>query len=299
MQHSSHLSLHGADGIRLIGDRFGPEDGPPVLLAHGGGQTRHAWRRSGIHLGNAGYCALSVDLRGHGESAWAPSGDYRVDRFAEDLLSVADGFDQAPVLVGASLGGISGLLAQGELAPRDGHRGFAGLILVDIAPRMSQSGVERVLGFMKENVDSGFASLEEAADAIARYLPHRRRPTSLSGLAKNLRHGDDGRYYWHWDPRFVTGPNRSGASRNPERLEAAAACISIPTLLVRGANSELVDGESARQFAALVPHAEFQDIAEAGHMVAGDRNDAFGEAILDFLARRFSLDTTQRSETGG
>lgn len=283
MSIRERVSFRGPSGIQIAGDQFGPEQGPVVLLAHGGGQTRHAWRACGTRLGEKGYRAVAIDLRGHGESDWAVDGDYRIESFAEDLLAIADGWDEPPVLVGASLGGIAGMIAQGEYVPQ-GHRGFAGLILADIAPRVKAGGVEKVLGFMAENVESGFGSLDEAADAIARYLPHRRRPKDLSGLAKNLRK-KNGRYYWHWDPRFVTTSQRAHGNSDSTRRIAAASAISVPILLVRGTNSEMVDAAAMDEFAEIVPHAEFADVSGAGHMVAGDRNDAFADAVLASLMR--------------
>ena len=135
----------------------------------------------------------------------------------------------------------------------------------------------------------GFASLEEAADAIAAYNPHRPRPKDLSGLAKNLRQREDGRWVWHWDPAFVSGKFGSADETRasvvqPDRLERAVDALRIPTLLVRGRRSDLLSEEGAREFLARVPHAEYADVAGAGHMVAGDRNEVFNRAILGFLA---------------
>jgi len=282
---SGRLTFSTPDGLTLIADSFGPKDGHPVLFAHGGGQTRHAWQNTCMALAEQNYQAVAVDLRGHGASDWAPNGDYRLERFAADMMLVADSFDKPPVLVGASLGGIVGLIAQGEKAPSDA-RGFSAMVLVDIATQVRTDGVEKIVGFMSENLNSGFASLEDAADAVARYLPNRPRPKDLSGLQKNLRLKDDGRYYWHWDPRFITGDNRPNGSQNPDRLEAAARNLTIPTLLIRGKKSELIDMDSVRAFQEHVPHAEFVDVAQAGHMVAGDRNDAFSGAVMEFLSRQ-------------
>lgn len=286
MPAAKRVSFTVGRDLHIAADSFGPERGRPVLLAHGGGQTRHAWQACGKSLGQRGYHALALDLRGHGESDWAPDGDYAIERFAEDILSIADRLEEAPVLVGASLGGIAGLIAQGEYA-RTGHRGFAALVLVDITPRMNMEGVQKILGFMSSNLDTGFASLEEAADAIAQYLPARPRPKSLSGLAKNLRLRN-GRYFWHWDPSFINGSQRPQGSRDPVRLENAARAVSVPTLLIRGNKSELVDAEAVRMFSELVPHHEFVDVLDAGHMVAGDSNDAFNAAVIDFLDRMFA-----------
>jgi pimeloyl-ACP methyl ester carboxylesterase len=280
------VEFTGAGGIRLAADAAGPVDGPPALLLHGGGQTRNAWGTTLESLGAAGWRAHTMDLRGHGESAWSPEGDYRIDAFTDDVVAVAASFDQPPVLVGASLGGLASLTAIGE---RPNATVAAGLVLVDVAAQVETEGRNRIGAFMQERMHDGFASLEEVADAVGAYNPHRARPTDLSGLRKNLRERD-GRFYWHWDPAFVTGrwgTGVSGASNltDPERLSAAAAGLTLPTLLVRGRMSDLLSEDGAKHFLGLVPHAEFADVAGAGHMVAGDRNDLFNDAVVSFLNR--------------
>jgi pimeloyl-ACP methyl ester carboxylesterase len=280
------VELAGRDGLVLAADVVGDPSAPPVVLFHGGGQTRHAW---GTTLGVLGqhWHAFSVDLRGHGDSAWAPDGDYGLDAFADDVTAVARSFDTPPVLVGASLGGISSLTAVAE-APADQPLARA-LVLVDIAPRIERQGVERIGDFMTSHLD-GFDSLDEVADLIQAYNPHRPRPTNLEGLKKNLRQRADGRWAWHWDPRFVSGkfgsPDETRSSLTDEnRLERAARSLNIPTLLVRGRMSDLLSEEGAQELLAMVPHAELADVAGAGHMVAGDKNDLFNDAIVSFLQR--------------
>lgn len=267
----------------IAGDRFGPIDGWPILLVHGGGQTRYSWYKCGVELGRAGYNVVSVDLRGHGESDWSRNGDYSIERFAEDLLSVADTFTFPPVVVGASLGGVAALIAQGE-GKYDHRRGFSGVVLVDVVPRVRADGVAKILGFMADTMERGFESLEEAANSVAMYLPHRPKPKNPSGIARNLRF-KGGRYYWHWDPVFITGTRRAEgrAPEDPQRLEEAAKSIKIPMLIVRGAKSELVDIEAVKELVNIVPHARFVDIVGASHMVVGDSNDLFNEVIIDFL----------------
>lgn len=273
--------IRGSDGLMLAVDMAGPADGIPVLLAHGGGQTKRAWRKTGEVLATAGFHAIAVDLRGHGNSDWASPDGYDVGHMAADLLAIADSLDQKPAMVGASLGGLSGLVAEGEL--RSGS--FRSLTLVDVTPNMSPAGVDRIVGFMLRHMDEGFATLDEAADAIAGYTDNRERRGSTEGLSHYLRMGDDGRYRWHWDPAFLGNAKerRNNNGLQDQRLERAARALSLPVHLVRGAKSDLVTVEAARAFLDFVPHARFDDIAGAGHMVVGDKNDVFSAVVLDFL----------------
>ena len=278
------IEFTGSSDNRLVGDLYA-NAGPPVVFFHGGGQTRHAWGSAAKAVQKAGYSAITVDFRGHGDSAWVPEGAYSSVDFANDVSSVGIAlkhrFGKPAVAVGASLGGLASMAAQYEA---EQHL-FRALILVDVTPRLERDGVERVIGFMAKNSRQGFASIEEAADVIAAYLPNRAKPKSLDGLSKNLRLGDDNRYHWHWDPAFLDGPhpvNSGYAAEEAFRVNAAKA-ISVPVLLVRGQQSELVSEELAEDFLTMVPHAQLADVTGAGHMVAGDRNDAFKSAIVDFL----------------
>jgi pimeloyl-ACP methyl ester carboxylesterase len=282
------VDLDGRDGLRLAADQGGPEDGPTVVLLHGGGQTRHSWAGTWRTLVAAGWRTWSLDLRGHGDSAWAGNGDYSLDAFVGDVLAVATALPRPPILVGASLGGLASLVAVGESAVQEDTA--RALVLVDVAHRIEDEGRKRIGAFMTGHID-GFASVEEAADAIAAYNPHRPRPKDLSGLAKNLRQRADGRWMWHWDPEFVIGKFGSADETrssvvDPDRLDKAAGTLAIPTLLVRGRQSDLLSEDGAREFLDRVPHAELADVAGAGHMVAGDRNEIFNRAILDFLDRQ-------------
>ena len=197
-----------------------------------------------------------------------------------DLKSVLAQLDGKVSVVGASLGGITAMLAEGE----SDNGLFSALVLVDVAPRVEQQGVMKIFAFMTAYPD-GFDSLDQAADAIAAYLPHRERPQDLSGLAKNLELGEDGKYHWHWDPAFMTGSRRPGTIQNAERLSGAAEQLGLPTLLIRGKISDLLSEEGAADFLEAVPHAEYVNVAGAGHMVAGDSNDLFTEAVVGFLSR--------------
>ena len=198
-----------------------------------------------------------------------------------DLVAVVEQIGDSPVLVGASMGGITSLLAEGEHAPL-----ARALVLVDIATRSEPAGIARIVDFMRSAPD-GFASLEEVADAISAYNPHRPRPKNLDGLRKNVRQGDDGRWRWHWDPAFLRVGDEPRRDTREARLDAAASKIQVPTMLVRGAASDVVTAEGAQHLQSLVPHAEIRE-AQAGHMVAGDDNDVFVTQVVEFLDAHLS-----------
>jgi pimeloyl-ACP methyl ester carboxylesterase len=278
----------GAEGNKLAADVYG-DKGHAVILLHGGGQTRHAWRNTAAAIARAGMTAYAVDQRGHGDSEWVPSGNYSFNDFAADArelshkLARRDG--HRPAIAGASLGGIASLTAEGEAFAKAEPPLFSALVLVDITPRVDASGVAKVQGFMRLHAKDGFATVEEAADAVAEYLPHRPKPKSNEGLKKNLRLHDDGRWRWHWDPRFLDTRGVDSVDRKDREatMIAAARALKNPVLLVRGGSSELVQESHAREFLELVPHASYVDVAGARHMVAGDQNDHFSAAILKFL----------------
>lgn len=271
-------TFRGYAGLELIAETYGDARARPALLLHGGGQTRHAWRETAARLAANGWYALALDLRGHGDSAWADDEDYSIDAFAADVTAVAQTLLQPPAIIGASLGGLAALVAEGE--GTTSH--CSALVLVDIAPRMEIEGVKRIVSFMGAHLD-GFDTLEAAADAIAAYLPHRPRPESTDRLQKNLRCRADGRYYWHWDPRFLIGKRPVSAAGDVGRLLRAAHNVRVPALLVRGQLSDMVSHAGVAEFLCAVPHARFIDVSDAGHMVVGDKNDIFSSAIVEFL----------------
>lgn len=265
------------DGVALTADVGGDPSAPAVILSHGGGQTRHSWGTAMTRLLAEGYQVINVDARGHGDSDWSPIGDYRIERLAADLQTIVRTLPSPPALVGASMGGAASLIAAAEL------NAASALVLVDVVPRLNPEGSERIIAFMRARPD-GFATLEEVADAVAAYYPQRRRPRDPSGLMKNLRKRADGRLHWHWDPAFVAKAQVvSEPPRFTEKLYKAAARVRIPTLLVRGMESDIVSEDSIAEFRTYLPALEVCDVAAAGHMVAGDRNDAFNDGVSGFL----------------
>lgn len=276
---STITRFQGFEGLSLTAEVWGDADAWPVLLLHGGGQTRHAWGGTAEALARAGWRAVSLDLRGHGDSSWASNGDYSFTSYAADCISVCDQLGRPPVLVGASLGGVSAILAEGN----SDRVVSSGLVIVDITHQTNPEGIERITNFMMSGIE-GFASLDEAAAAIAAYTPHRQRKANPAGLQKVLRLKSDGRWYWHWDPRFMLRDGTEVPGPNFEALfEVALAHIKVPTLLVRGKLSDVVTEEGVQDFLRRIPQAKLADVKDAAHMVAGDQNDVFSSAVIGFL----------------
>ena len=270
------FTITTGDGIVLAADRH-DGGGPGVLLGHGFGQTRHAWSATQRRLAAAGHASLAWDLRGHGGSGRNPAASpYSGEQFVADAVAAAGTLGPAPVLVGASMSGLIGLVAQAR------HRPWSALVLADITPRWEASGVERILGFMSAHPD-GFESYEHAAERIAVYLPHRRARKSPSRLEHLLVPRADGRLAWHWDPRLLTEFIPTTAALQAP-VEAACRALDVPLLLVSGGRSDLVTAGTVDHFMELAPHARHVQLPDATHMVAGDDNDAFADALLDFLS---------------
>ena len=278
------IQFVGEGGVTLAGDEWGHRRDPPVVFLHGAGQSRRAWDDTAASVAAEGWRAVAVDLRGHGDSGWPASADYEFHHFAGDLRRILDQLERAPVVVGASLGGIATLVAQGS----EVEQLYRGVVLVDVTPRMELGGVRRIIGFMLAHPD-GFESLEQASEVIAAYTG-RPRPESTDGLLQVLRLADSGRWCWHWDVRFVQGRAESVLTESPERFEVmnqqlldAARKLRVPTLIVRGEQSDLVSPQAVRELLAAVPGASYVDVHGAGHMVAGDQNDPFTAAVVQFL----------------
>lgn len=272
---SREVRLAGA-GVGLAATAHGSGEAPSVLLAHGFGQTRRAWAVSAGRLAACGHDTLAYDARGHGGSDHNPQDlAYTGQQFTDDLIVVAGELPQPPVLVAASMGGLFGLLAEARWPGL-----FRAMVLVDITPRWEAAGLERILRFMTAFPD-GFGSLEDAADAIAAYLPGRTR-RNPDALREVLRQQPDGRWHWHWDRRLVDELARD-AQRHQDDLAVAARAVRCPLLLVSGGRSDLVSARTVDDFLALAPHARHVQLAGATHMLAGEDNERFTATLLEYL----------------
>jgi pimeloyl-ACP methyl ester carboxylesterase len=284
MSGTTTVKFLGAEGNTIVADCYGASGGQLAILLHGGGQTRHSWRRTADALARRGYHAVVYDHRGHGDSDWVSSGRYELPDFAADLCAVVGQLDpgSAPALVGASLGGLTSLTAVGGamLSP------ISAIVLADVVHRANPAGAGQLRSFMDANPD-GYATLEEAAAAIEQHMPHRTGRRNLEGLARNMRQRADGRWRWHWDPAFMAKRQSSGqrfGGGSPQLLDAIRN-IDVPLLLARGDRSEIVTPELAKEFRVLLPSADYVELEGVGHMVSGDDNAPFTRVLVDYLEK--------------
>ena len=274
-----------SSGLNIAASSWGRDSDPLVILLHGGGQTRHAWGETGEKLSQNGFYVLALDLRGHGDSDWHPNGEYGVDNYKKDIVSILKEIKKPAAFIGASLGGMTSLSIAGD--PELREKCWA-LVMVDIGLYPNLEGSQEIVEFMHSGSE-GFASIGEAAESVANYLPHRKRPRDNRGLEKNLRLKDDGRYYWHWDPRFLDSRPKDIPEDYKEKQKSFAKVVETPTLLIKGAMSNILTQNEVDDFLKVITHSEFVEIKDAAHMVAGDRNDIFAAAAIDFLENHSPL----------
>ncbi len=279
------------DALTLHYLEWGPSSAATIVTLHGGGQTAYAFTDLAANLGEAGFHVLAPDLRGHGESDWSTDVAYEPDDHTRDVIGLLDAFgiDHA-VLVGQSLGGLVAASAAG-LAPERA----VGLVLVDIGAQLERKGVSRIVSFLRGY--ESFVSLEEAAGVIAEYNSRRPpTPERIQNLRRNLREGADGRWRWKYDLRgLVATPDRdapedraagdAAIARIRASMERAAAGITCPVMVLRGAESDVLSGSGASEMSQLLPGAEIVVVDQAGHIVAGDNPRSTTDATLRFLDR--------------
>lgn len=271
----------GGDGQRLAADLYGPEDATPVLLIGGMGQTRHSWRRAAIRLAENGRRAITLDFRGHGESDRAPDGDYGYERQAADIAAVARAVGRPMVLAGNSLGGKISLAAAGLGGPEVA----AALVLVDAVPRSNPEGIATVAQSTAISGE-GFASPQDAAEQLAASRGETAGPDAGERLRRNMRQDETtGRWHWHWDAGYRDPRHQIGLGAGSAFLEVQAAKVTVPVLLAWCELSEVVDQKGIDALKAFLPHLEVEVIPGAKHMLVGDDNDVFADALMRFLDR--------------
>jgi pimeloyl-ACP methyl ester carboxylesterase len=271
--HSRYVSRQTVvRGLRFHFLEWGQPGAPTVLLLHGGNQSAHSWDLVSLHF-SSHYHVFALDQRGHGDSEWSRDVDYSVDAKAADALAFIE--DQGlglPIVVGHSMGGLVAMrmVLSGPAVVR-------GMVLVDVGPELSPKGVGVIHDFVVHNVE--FDDLDEFLDNVARYDRFRSREHIARTVKYNMLRRADGKYVSKVDHRRVPEP-----TAEPLRV-GDLATVAYPILVVRGAESDILEPEAAERFVAALSDGRLVTVADAGHNVHGANTAGFLEAVGPFLAR--------------
>jgi esterase len=257
---------------------WGAKGRHPILFLHGGGLNAHTWDLVCLMM-RARYHCLAMDQRGHGDSEWEPTADYRFDAQVADVEGFIDKLKlQRPLLVGHSMGGFAAM----GYAIRHAAS-MAGLVLVDIAPEISMQGSLRIRDFIK--MDREMDSVEDFVERALKFNPARNRELLRRSLLHNLRQLPSGRWTWKHDPNRMPQNFENERDERKAMIMDNAQNIVCPTLVLRGSRSDVLTDESAKEFSESVPNGRWLRVENAGHTIQGDNPRALLDALDPFLAQ--------------
>jgi len=264
-----------ANGLSFRYLDWGTKGQRPILFLHGGALTAHTWDLCCLALRDDYHC-MALDQRGHGDSDWAPDADYSLSAQREDVkgFTEAIGLDQF-VLVGMSMGAINGL-AYAIAYPET----LSALVLIDAGPDVRRRGSSRIRDFV--NGGAKPESLDAIIERALAFNPRRDPKVLRRSLMHNLRRQEDGNWVWKYDRRRFQQMGEAHAAER-QGLADGLARVTCPTLVVRGAESDVFHEEDGERLAQRLPDGRFITIPRAGHTVQGDNPKDLAAALHDFL----------------
>lgn len=262
------------DGFRLHYLDWGG-DGPPVVFLHGGALTAHTWDLVCLALRGRFRC-IAVDQRGHGDSEWSPELDYSIEAHVRDVAGLADELEFGRfVLAGQSLGAMNGLALAADQPDR-----LAGLAMIDAGPSMRREGAQRVADFVL--LPAELPSVEDFVERARRFNPRRDPVLLRRSVLHNLRPLPGGGWTWKYDRRHLSEQTFDEMVAQLQELQGVLGKVRCPVLVVRGAESDVMDESDALRLARSLPNARIETIPGAGHTVQGDNPRALAEALGPF-----------------
>lgn len=265
-------------GLTLSYQEWGEATSPPLLMLHGFGVSGHMFDEFAERAARR-YRLLALDQRGHGDSDWSETGDYSRDAFVADIeaFRAAMGLESM-ILMGHSMGGMNAVTYAGRYPGR-----VQALILVDVGPESSKEGVENIVRFTR---GPDMLEFDEFVEMAHRFNPRRSIENIRERMSHRLKQTDSGKWTWKFDSRFreKDAPLRIGAEMSNDETWQLFRSVATPTLLVRGAESDVLAQDIAERVVREMPNARMSLIAAAGHSVPGDNPGDFTAAVLSFLS---------------
>lgn len=255
---------------------WGKADAPVIVLLHGGHQSAHSWDLVSLHLAQR-YHVFALDQRGHGDSEWARDVVYSNHEMSLDAEAFIGAMGLVrPIVIGHSMGGRNTMLLT-----RRNQALLRAAVIVDVGPELSDRGRAAIGGFVQANQE--FDDLEHFVSNVRKYDPYRSREHIERTVKYNMLERADGKYVSKCDsnPRRLNIPRGSGPLENITLEEAGG--FDLPVLLVRGANSNILEAEAAERFAAALPRGRLVTVPDAGHNVHGQNTKGFIAALGGFL----------------
>ena len=250
---------------------WGDPSKPTIILLHGSNQSAHSWDLVSLNL-SENYHVLALDQRGHGDSEWNRGADYSIAEMSLDAEAfIKARTSERVILIGHSMGGMVSLMT--ALRCTDLLRA---LVCVDIGPEVNEEGSKMIHEFVGRNIE--FDDMETFLDRVAEYDQFRSREHIERTLKYNLIRRADGKYVTKADRRRV-------ASSRPQFPLDDVAALHLPTLVVRGEQSNVLAPEAAVRFSGALPAGELVVVPDCGHNVASQNTPGFLAALRPFLAK--------------
>jgi esterase len=264
------------DGLRFRYLDWGNSDLPPLLFLHGGALTAHTWDLCCLALRDEFHC-LALDQRGHGDSDWSPDVDYSLGAHREDIRRFADavGLDRF-ILAGMSLGAINSLAFAIEHCDR-----LRALVLIDAGPQVRRPGSSRIRDFVNGVAEE--PTLEGIIERALAFNPRRDPAILRRSLMHNLRQTPEGGWTWKYDRRRFQALDEERHRAERQRLAEFLHQVTCPTLVVRGADSDVFHDEDAERLAKDLPNGRWLKVPNAGHTVQGDNPKDLVAALRRFF----------------
>ena len=266
-----------ANGLTFHYLEWGDPSNPPALLLHGFAQTCHSWDFISLSLADR-FHVHALDQRGHGDSSWAPDGNYSPETQQTDIHGVVEALDLRDfLLMGLSMGGRNSFTYAANHPER-----VKALVVVDAAPENMAAGGQNIRRFVQG--DDELPSVESFVDRVLEFNPRRDRSQVRGSIRHNLKQLPSGKWTWKYD-KLLRSSNRPlrGDDGLSERLWSYLGQLKCPTLVVRGSHSDIVAQNTFEEMSSRIPLGRVVTVENAGHIVPGDNPAGFQAAVLSFV----------------